>query len=282
MRPRPGSTPATPTRAPAGFPAPLPQAGKPWPARSASGRSSRAGTTQTAASPARASVTASRPRRRAWAAGTLRASGPAWPSRSRELTAHLQDPVSSYGQRGATTNSAPRTAALAPAMTGRRNQACQPRAAMAATIRSQKRLASRLTATCAFGCRPVTRCRSTRGRPGEHTDVVPEVHPGHLPAIGRRHDHRRDDTAAFDAARAAVHGDSAPEIVRQQRRLISQDVCRIEPLPSGQLIYERLTAVDKDLHHRPVRPIAQDEEPKLKHRHVPDKTTHQQGASRCA
>jgi hypothetical protein len=59
-------------------------------AGSASGRSSRAGTTQTAASPASDSVTVSWLRRRACAAATFLTSDPAWPPRVRELTAHLQ------------------------------------------------------------------------------------------------------------------------------------------------------------------------------------------------
>lgn len=51
-------------------------------------------------------------------------------------------------------------------------------------------------------------------------------------------------------------------------------------LPLGQLIHEGLTAVDKDLHHQPVRPIVWDEEPELEGRHVPGRTIHRQDAWR--
>ncbi|HZR53120.1 MAG TPA: hypothetical protein VFB06_26855 [Streptosporangiaceae bacterium] len=62
----------------------------------------------------------------------------------------------------------------------------------------------------------------------------------------------------------------------------ARNVSRIEPAPSGQLIHESLTAIDQDLHCRPLRLAIQDYEAKLELGQMPGTRTHYNDALRCA
>ena len=86
---------------------------------------------------------------------------------------------------------------------------------------------------------------------------------------------------AADAGSVCTLGDPAPEVLRQQRRSIAEHVVWVEPLPTGQSVGECLTAVDQNLHHRPIGPIVEHEEAQLKRGHMPHRTIHSRGASRC-
>ena len=59
-------------------------------------------------------------------------------------------------------------------------------------------------------------------------------------------------------------------------------VSRIEPASSGQLIHESLTAIDQDLHCRPLRLAIQDYEAKLELGQMPGTRAHYNDALRCA